>query len=323
MLEDHVQVDSDTDTWLDRVTEFCLIRSKAKIRSFSLIEQESPATPSLQVLLQLNNNSLETWTIPCPPSSANTVNGSTTTTSSGSILKKLKALASPSGIIEPTKTHTIEHQGHRADVRSMAVSHDDQVLLSCSNGLLKLWNLKSGACIRSLESGYAISSVFLPPTHNDTTRQHVVVGTKSGMLEVYDLASSALVQSIQAHSGAIWSIDVRPDKGGLVTGSADKDVKFWDIRLQTVAAGPGSKITTRLGEEITIKTKQPKLVHTKTLKMTDDVLGVKYSRDNKLLAVSLLDCTVKVFFQDTLKFFLSLYGHKVGAFSCLCMLTAC
>ena len=46
--------------------------------------------------------------------------------------------------------------------------------------------------------------------------------------------------------------------------------------------------------------------------MTDDVLAVKYSPDGRLLAVSLLDSTVKVFFQDTLKFFLSLYGHKVG-----------
>jgi U3 small nucleolar RNA-associated protein 12 len=46
--------------------------------------------------------------------------------------------------------------------------------------------------------------------------------------------------------------------------------------------------------------------------MTDDVLSVRYSPNGKLLAVSLLDSTVKVFYQDTLKFFLSLYGHKVG-----------
>lgn len=49
----------------------------------------------------------------------------------------------------------------------------------------------------------------------------------------------------------------------------------------------------------------------KTLKMTDDVLSVRYSPNGKLLAVALLDSTVKVFFADTLKFFLSLYGHKV------------
>lgn len=46
--------------------------------------------------------------------------------------------------------------------------------------------------------------------------------------------------------------------------------------------------------------------------MSDDVLSVRYSPNNKLLAVALLDSTVKVFYQDTLKFFLSLYGHKVG-----------
>lgn len=54
------------------------------------------------------------------------------------------------------------------------------------------------------------------------------------------------------------------------------------------------------------------LVHTKTLKMTDDVLSVRYTPDGKLLAIALLDSTVKVFYQDTLKFFLSLYGHKVS-----------
>jgi U3 small nucleolar RNA-associated protein 12 len=45
------------------------------------------------------------------------------------------------------------------------------------------------------------------------------------------------------------------------------------------------------------------LVHIRTLKMTDDVLSVRYSPNGKLLAVSLLDSTVKVFYQDTLKFF--------------------
>lgn len=49
--------------------------------------------------------------------------------------------------------------------------------------------------------------------------------------------------------------------------------------------------------------------------MTDDVLAVRYSPNGNLLAVSLLDSTVKVFYQDTLKFFLSLYGHKVIIFN--------
>lgn len=46
--------------------------------------------------------------------------------------------------------------------------------------------------------------------------------------------------------------------------------------------------------------------------MTDDVLSVRYSPDSRFLAVALLDSTVKVFYQDTLKFYLSLYGHKAS-----------
>jgi U3 small nucleolar RNA-associated protein 12 len=40
-------------------------------------------------------------------------------------------------------------------------------------------------------------------------------------------------------------------------------------------------------------------------------LSVKFSPDARLLAIALLDNTVKVFYADTLKFFLSLYGHKL------------
>lgn len=39
--------------------------------------------------------------------------------------------------------------------------------------------------------------------------------------------------------------------------------------------------------------------------------SLRRSTAGKLLAVALLDCTVKVFFLDSLKFFLSLYGHKL------------
>jgi WD40 repeat protein len=53
----------------------------------------------------------------------------------------------------------------------------------------------------------------------------------------------------------------------------------------------------------------------RTLRVGDEVLALRYSRHTDpqklLLAVALLDATVKVFFEDTLKFFLSLYGHKL------------
>lgn len=45
---------------------------------------------------------------------------------------------------------------------------------------------------------------------------------------------------------------------------------------------------------------------TRVLQLDEDVLCVSYSPNQKLLAVSLLDCTVKVFYVDTLKVWWSL-----------------
>ncbi|RUS13401.1 hypothetical protein BC938DRAFT_477887, partial [Jimgerdemannia flammicorona] len=112
--------------------------------------------------------------------------------------------------------------------------------------MLKIWNIQTTSCIRSIECGYALCSSFLPGnrhvTRNLTMRAftlhiteyldpQVILGTKAGELELYDIASSSLLEMIKAHEGPVWSLQVRPDKRGLVTGSADKDIKFWDFDM--------------------------------------------------------------------------------------------
>lgn len=117
---------------------------------------------------------------------------------------------------------------------------------------------------------------------------------------MFDVASSSIIDSVKAHEGAVWSLQVHPDGKSLVSGSADKSAKFWNFEVIQEEI-PGTKRTTpRL-----------KLVHTRMLKVNDDVLSVRYTPNGKLLAVALLDNTVKVFFSDSLKHLLNLYGHKL------------
>jgi U3 small nucleolar RNA-associated protein 12 len=98
----------------------------------------------------------------------------------------------------------------------------------------------------------------------------------------------------------------------IVSGSADKTVKFWNVEAQDVE-------NTDAGD---YQEGQPMLVHTRTLQMTDDVISVKYSHSfdptRRMVFVSTLDSTVKVFFDDSLKLFLSLYGHKLPALAMDC-----
>ncbi|KAG0668478.1 beta transducin [Maudiozyma exigua] len=200
----------------------------------------------------------------------------------------------------PSKPYSIELQGLRTDIRAIDISDDTKLLATASNGLLKIWNLKTKLCIRTFECGFALTCKFLPGG------LLVVVGTRNGELQLFDLASSTQLENIEeAHDAAIWSLDITNDGKKLVTGSADKTVKFWEFKLdEQLIPGTTNKFMQAL-----------KLHHDTTMELNDDILSIKLSPDDKYLAVSLLDNTVKIFFMDTMKFFLSLYGHKLPVLS--------
>ena len=54
---------------------------------------------------------------------------------------------------------------------------------------------------------------------------------QGGGVLLYEVGSGELLQNLEAHSGAVWSVDVSPDRRGMVTGSADHNVKFWEFEL--------------------------------------------------------------------------------------------
>ncbi|KAL6500872.1 Dip2/Utp12 protein [Orobanche hederae] len=192
-----------------------------------------------------------------------------------------------------TKTSTIELQGHRSDVRSVALSSDNTLLMSTSYSTIKIWNSSTGSCLRTMDSGFGLCGLFVPGD------KYAIVGTKSGTLEIIDVRSGICVEVVEAHGGPVDSIAATVD--GFVTGSADKDVKFWEYQI--------SQKTGQDYKHLTVSS-------VRNLKMNDDVGAVAVSPDGKYIAVALLDSTVKVFFMDSLKFFLSLYGHKLPV---LCM----
>lgn len=256
----------------DEFTSECLVRTPAKVRSFDfapILDVEKAG--QIQMVVSLSNNTIEAYTIPVTA-------------------EKKKEEESE----EPSRLYSIDVPGHRSDIRTLTLSSDDELLASASSNLLKIWNIKTRSCIRSIECGFALCSAFLPGN------KHILVGTKTGELELYDIGSSSLIESVKAHDGAVYSLQVRPDKRGFATGSADKDVKFWDFDMVQDKGSVAKRLT---------------FIHMRTLKMSDEVLCVRYSPDQNLLAVSLLDSTVKVFYHDTLKFFLSLYGHKLPVLS--------
>lgn len=242
-----------------------ILRASKKICSIAFSPKVSSKDGFCTLSLSLNNNTLETYSI-----------------------EEGKA----------EKKHTVELQGHRSDIRSVRLSSDNSLLLSTSHNAVKVWNPSTGACIRTIETGYGLCCSFAPAD------RYALVGTKNGTLEIIDVGSGTCSEVIEAHSAAIRSIVPIPDdngSAGFVTGSADHDVKFWEYQLRRKPETDYKQLTVK---------------NVKTLKMNDDVLVISISPEGKYIAVALLDCTVRVFFLDSLKFFLSLYGHKLPV---LCM----
>eukprot|EP00039_Didymoeca_costata_P011043 m.151691 g.151691 ORF g.151691 m.151691 type:complete len:894 (+) comp15042_c0_seq2:206-2887(+) len=189
--------------------------------------------------------------------------------------------------LQSDKILSLHLEGHRTPIRSICISKEDNLILTTSNSGAKVWDCEKRKCIRSLEALNSVCGLFVPGN------RHAIVGTTTGALFVFDVSSGVLLEEIEAHTATVWSLDLTPDNNGFMSGSADKTVKFWEFEI---AKGDGTHVSCS---------------NVKTLKMSDDVMCVKYSPDQRLIAISLIDTTVKVFFADTLKFFLSLYGHKL------------
>jgi U3 small nucleolar RNA-associated protein 12 len=247
----------------DALSSLQALRTGAKIRSFAFAPRED------KVLLLLSNNTLELHHFD----------------------------ASEKKRIEFQKATAVSAPGHRSDIRAVAISSDDSLLASVSAEEVKVWNARTQACVRTMQSpGYGLCVLLLPGN------RHLLLGTKEGGLYLFDVMSGeCLCESAAAHAGAVWSIALLPGLKGFVSGAGDKSLKFWDFDLVSAPAADGASQTP----------KQLTFVEAKTVQMTEDVLQVKFSKNGKFLAISLLDSTVKVLFADTLKFFLSLFGHKL------------
>lgn len=261
-IESSIDVDMEEATAVsieptDLVKSIRFFRLDSRARSFAF-GNSSPSRGTFRLAFGFATNSIEEWEL--------NVDG---------------------GEAEPERVASVDLPGHRSDVKVSCISSDSKFILSASNESVKIWNSDSGACVRTFECENALCAQFIQ------SNEYCLIGTKEGLLRIFEISTGCETESISGHSGPIWSIAVRPDRKGFATGSADKTVKFWEFKTSSTRA-EGFKIK-----------------NIRSLQVADDVLCVKYSPDTRYIAVSLLDLTVKVFFEDTLKFYLNLFGHKL------------
>lgn len=250
------------------ICPFTIIYTESKINNICMI---SSSSKDINLIINNSNNTLNYWKIKLPEN-----------------IKKHNNINDKIATLK----YSIERPGHRNDIRSIDINDDDTLLYTGSNNQIKIWNLKTLNCIRSIDKiGNVLCGKFLPGG------SLLVIGLKNGDLKLIDLSTSEVIHHIEnAHEDSIWSIEITSDGKTILTGSSDKNIKYWEIKVNTLE----NKLN---------------LNNIKTLELNESIISMKVSSDSKFLSVSLMDNTVKIFFFDTLKFYLSLYGHKLPVLS--------
>ncbi|XP_050431999.1 WD repeat-containing protein 3 [Adelges cooleyi] len=185
----------------------------------------------------------------------------------------------------------ISLHGHRSYAKVVTFSSDNLAIFTGGADSVKMWNRKSLNCIRTVNTTSPVQCMCVVPGD-----RHVLAGLEDGNLLVIDIAAGDVVEVIPAHTKDIKSIYLLPDELGCITGGGDSTVKLWQLELVTLPETDRRVLS---------------LLHKKTLELDENVQCAKVSPDNKLLAVALLDNTVKIFFMDTFKYFIDLYGHTL------------
>lgn len=170
-------------TWKDRLASWITIRTSGKICSFDFGLGNRNLKGEVTIMAAMANNALEVYQLPQQPK--NTSKDDTEETA------------------EAIRLYALELPGHRTDIRTLCLSSDDALLASGSNGSMKIWNVKTTKCLRTIECGYALCSAFLPGD------RHVIVGTKTGELYLYDVGSSTLLEVTKAHNAEIRGLYIK------------------------------------------------------------------------------------------------------------------
>jgi U3 small nucleolar RNA-associated protein 12 len=293
------------------------VRCKHKVRAAAL----APPAPGgaaarrgrARLVLSLANNSLEAWDLDGDAPAPAAAGGAAAAAAADAPARAPGAPGAATG--GAVRAAVVDGPGHRSDVRALALAPNDALALSAAAGSVKIWDPRTGGLLRTVESGYGLCAFFAPGG------RHAVVGTKEGTLEVVDAAAGARLAVVAAHEGPVWAAAPLAGGAGFATGGADKEVKFWEWEAVEDGAEEGgeggSAAAAGAAEAAAARPLQggPRrrlgIALARTLRMTDDVLALAPTPDGRLLAVALLDATVRVFHADSLKFHLSLYGHSL------------
>ena len=167
-------------------------------------------------------------------------------------------------------------------ITSLAISPDNTILVGGSWQKIWVWDLQTGAIIRSIE-GHSrwVLSVAISPDGNT-----LVSGGADKTIKVWNLKTGSAIRTLNGHSSWITAVAIPADGKKIVSGSTDKTIKIWDLN------------TGKLSKTI------------KNEKELSCVLSLCISHDGKVIACGSTNNKITLCNLDSGKILRSIEGHS-------------
>ena len=96
---------------------------------------------------------------------------------------------------------------------------------------MAFWDINRPEPLRKLNGhGSAVSKILLFSDDRQTNSMVLTAGQRDGKLNIFDMRTGQTVKSEAVARGAINFVAVAPSGNNIVIGSADKEMKVFDLR---------------------------------------------------------------------------------------------
>ncbi len=121
----------------------------------------------------------------------------------------------------------ISFEGHNSKIRSVTQSSDGCYALSGSwDKTLKLWDTKTGRCLRTFEGHlYDVNSVAL-----SSDRRYALSGGGDNTLKLWEVETGNCLRTFEAHANGVNSVYLSNDGCYALSGGGDGTLKLWEVQ---------------------------------------------------------------------------------------------